>query len=185
MGRKFHICNQEGSALLCTISGEDSSQMLTSMGRKVATSLVGSTPAEITLPGVDGDGDVKVKAFFGGLPGDQIQVEFATGPTGGGEENHSLRVSVAGSAPAWQVSVLFATDGAGDSVTPTATDVANLLNTDPAVASIIEAELPGSGASDVVAAALTSLAGGADDGSWIRFPGHSPTCRQVNRAEVV
>lgn len=185
MSRVFHVCNHEGNQLLCTVTGDDASLINTNMGPKRADLLAQSTPAEFTFPGVDGDGDVLVKAFFGGLPGNQIQVELAAGPTGAGNENLALRIGLAGSAPAWEVSVLFATNGAGSSITPSATDVANLLNTDPEVAMIVEATLPGSGASDVVAAALTSLASGADDGDWIKFEGHAPTCRQINRAGAV
>jgi hypothetical protein len=184
MGRVFHVCSEAGDVLLCTVAGEDTSPIETSMGPQAASTLVGSTPSEFTFPGVDADGDVKVLAFFGGLPGDQHQVSIGEGPTGGGNENLPLRLELTGSAPAWEVAVLYATDGAGDSVTPTGTEVANLLNTDPAVETVVEAELPGSGASDVVAAALTPLAGGIDDGDWLKFSGHAPTCRRINRAKV-
>ena len=158
--------------------------MLTSIGRKRADSLVASVPAQHTFPGADADGDVLVKAFFGGEPSDQLQVAFATGPTGAGNENLLLRVDVQGSAPAWEVTVLFATDGGGASVTPTATDVAALLNTDPAVATVVEAVLPGTGVSNVAATALTALAGGTDTGSWLKFEGSPSVCRQIHRVEV-
>ena len=185
MARTIYICDASGASMICTISAQDDSQMLTSMGtRKRADALVSTVPAEHTFPGGDGDGDVLVKSFFGGEPGNQIQVALATGPTGAGNESLPLRVDVQGSPPAWEVTVLFATDGAGASITPTATAVADLLNTDPAVATIVEATLPGTGASSVVAAALTALTGGANTGSWLKFDGRPPVCRQIHRVEA-
>ena len=184
MSRTLYICNHALTEHICTIAAADDSMMLTSMGRQRADSLVACVPAEVTLPGVDANGDVLVQAFYGGSPGDQIQVAFATGPTGAGNENLALRIDVQGTSPAWEVTVLFATDGAGASVTPIATDVASLLNTDPAVDVIVEATLPGTGASAVAAVALTALAGGVDSGNWIKFVGKPPVCRQIHRVEV-
>jgi len=185
MGRVFHICSEAGDALLCTIAGADDSPILTNMGPKPASTLNGSTKASFTFPGVDSDGDVEVFAFFGGAPGNQHQVSIGPGPTGVGNEDLPLRLEVSGSAPAWEVAVLYATDGSGASVTPTGLEVASLLGSDPAVENMLEASLPGSGASDVVSAALTPLAGGEDDGDWIKFEGTVPVCRQINRAGVV
>ena len=185
MGRLFPVCNEAGTQMLCSVSAQDDSMMLTSMGPKRADTLVPTVQAEETFPGVDGDGDLLVKSYFGGTPGNQIQVALATGPTGAGNENLDLRVDVQGTVPAWEVSVLFATDGAGASVTPTAAEVETLLNTDPAVAMIVEASTPGSGASDVVASALTPLAGGTDTGDWLKFDGGKPCCLRIHRAEVV
>jgi len=185
MGRQLYICNSAGSAMVCTIGAEDGSMLETSVGRKRADALVPTAQAEVTLPGVDVNGDVLVKSFFGGDPANQIQVAFATGPTGAGNESLALRIDLQGSAPVWEVNVLFATDGGGASVTPSATDVANLLNTDPAVASVVEATLPGTGASDVVASALTALAGGTDTGDWLRFDSKVSVCRQIHRIETV
>jgi len=184
MGRTLYVCNNPLTESICIINAQDGSMMLTSMGRRRADSLVPTIPAECTFHGIDEDGDVLVKAFFGGKVGNAIQVMFTSGPTGAGNEDLPLRVDVQGSAPAWEVAVLFATDGGGASVAPTAADVAALLNTDPAVATVVEATLPGTGASNAVAAALTALTGGADTGSWLKFEGSPSVCRQIHRVEV-
>jgi len=184
VARNLLVCNDGGTELLTTIGAADDSMVLTSMGRKRADSLVAGVQAEVTLPGVDSDGDVLVKSYFGGAQWNQVQVAFETGPTGVSNEDLDLRVDVQGAGPAWEVSVQFATDGSGNSITPTASEVETLLNSDPAVATILEASLPGSGASDVVAVALTPLTGGISSGSWVKFEGKPPVCCQIHRVEV-
>jgi len=139
------------------------------------------TKASLTAAGVDSDGDVGLDAVHGGAFANAFTYEQATGPTGGGNENLVLRVSVAGD----DIQVLFATDGAGASITPIGTAVRDLINADPDASAKVVAACPGTGASEVAALAQTNLAGGLDDGDHIKFDGNPPVCRRVNSRVTV
>lgn len=177
-GRHLYICDPTGSVLTAISCADDSVSLKSSVGSIQVSAINPSTPAQRTIAGVDGDGDITIKARYGGLHGNDLNYEQVTGPTGAGNEDLLLRVDVSGN----DVSVKFATDGSGASVTPTAAEVAALLNGDTTLP--VEAELPGSGASAVNAAAMDDLLGGLDDGDWLKFDGKNPHCCRVNRAEA-
>lgn len=184
VGRIFYVCNDALTQHICKLSTQNDSMLKTSLGSKRADTLVGTTPAAHLFSGVDVNGDLIIQSFFGGEAGNQLQVSLDTGPTGVGNESLPLRLTTQGSPPVCVITVLFATDIDGVSITPTASAVANLLNTDPAVDLIVEGILPGTGNSNVVGASLTNLSGGLNTGDWLKFDGHIPVCRQIHRVEV-
>ena len=177
-GRKLYICNPDGVVLTMMSCGDDSVFLKSSVGEIQVSAITPSTPAQRVIAGSDANGDVTVKARYGGAHGNNLNYEQVTGPVGAGNENLPLRVDVSGD----DVSVKFATDGAGASITPTANDLATLINNDDALP--VEIELGGTGASAVSAAAMDDLAGGLDDGDWLKFGGAKPHCCRVNRAEA-
>jgi hypothetical protein len=142
---------------------------------KRADTFVGSTKASLaTISGADANGDIDIEACCGGTHGNSITYEQVTGPTGAGNEDLALRMDVSGQ----DVSVKFATDGSGNSVTPTAAQVAAL------VSGMLKATAGGTGASTVGTQVQTTLTGGLDDGDIHVFDGKVPVLRTVASVEV-
>lgn len=130
--------------------------------------LVTSKPkARLALPGVTITGGLDAEAITGGTAGNSIRVALATGPTGAGNEDLLLRVGTAGD----DITVEFSTDGAGASVTPTAQQVADLVNADPQASVKILLSCSSDGTGLVVAVALTNLAGGLESSSLLVIDG--------------
>ena len=178
MARKFTLCSSEG-ALLSTVSAADDSMMLTNMGRKRADSLTGSTPASVSLG--SGDGEVAYAAKYGGLISNEARIEHVAGDTGPGHESRALGVGVND----MEVSVVFATDGSGNSIVPTSQQVADLVNADPDASEVLVATAGGTGLGQVATQGITPLTGGLDDGDHLKFEGNPPVCCRINLAEVV
>ena len=190
MGRKLWVRTDDGTTLKAVLFAyQDTLIEMPDDSLVAASTLSACTPASHLFSGVDPDGDVVVTAFYGGAPENALQVALATGPIGAGNEDLLLRVDAQGEMPSQQVTVLFATDGVGASITPTAVDVAALLNTDPLASQIVTATAGGTGLADVVAAVLTNLSGGLDDGDRVLIhgmgPGGIPADFYVHRAEVL
>ena len=177
-GRQFYFCDSQGNLRFTIAVADDASELLTAMGKKAASAFTASAQAELTASGVDVDGDVTIKARYGGTWGNNKSYEQVTGPTGGGNEDLSLRVDVDGDT----VSVKFATDGSGNSVTPTAQQVHDLINADDSLP--IVAELPGDGTSAVATSAATALSGGTDNGTCYKITAPTPQCIRVAGLEV-
>ena len=176
---KFVTCLSDGSeayALSCITT----SQLLTSMGPQQADSLTANTKALLTVNGVDANGDVLCTSLNGGTLANSITAQFDTGPTGGGNENLVLRVSVTSTA----ILVEFATDGSGNSITPTGEAVKDLLLADDPSSALVIASCPGTGLSNAAAIAATALAGGLDDGNYLKILGNPPSVRRITRIEA-
>ena len=179
MTTTLYVCHPDGSTCLKTVA-PDAALLDTALGKIRADTLQGGGKASVTLPGADADGDVLYTARHGGTQGNDIMVAHQTGPTGAGNENLPLRTSLVGR----QLTILFATDGAGASITPTATQVETMVNADPDGSSQVVAAAQGTGASLVTTASLTPLTGGADTGHFIKFNTKPPSVARVNTVEI-
>jgi hypothetical protein len=103
------------------------------------------------------NGSVTYVAARSGAHGNDHTITVETGATGAGNESRALAVARAGD----DITVTFGTDSNGDSVAPTALDVANLINNDYDVAlHHLNAVPSGDGSGDAATVAQTSLAGG-------------------------
>lgn len=114
-------------------------------------------PATLTVDGVDSDGDVVYSSVFNGDT--DPSVAHVTGDVG--EERK-------GRVPALQVTglkftVVFGTDAEGISVTPTASEVAALVNAHPIASKYVSAAAGGTGTSQVGEVEATALSGGSPD----------------------
>jgi len=114
--------------------------------------------ATLTINGADANGDVIYTANCPGIHGNDATIAHVIGATGGGNEDRAL-AAVATPGLTDAVVVTFGTDGAGDSVVPTATAVAAAVNV-AAILPYLSASAGGTGASTVGTQAATALAGG-------------------------
>ncbi len=178
MGRKLTLLDKNG-AVLCTIGTADDSMLLTNVLRKRADSLSANSPASIAIG--SGDSAVTYSSRYGGLCWNACTVEHTPGPTGSGNENRPLGVSVVGVA----LTVSFGTDGNGDSIVPTANQVRDLVNGDPDASAVMIATAGGTGAGQAATQAPTTLSGGLDNGDWLKFEGLPPTVCRISKVEIV
>jgi hypothetical protein len=121
---------------------------LSKMDEKALHSVVGADPT---------NGTVTYISARAGAHGNDHSITVETGDTGAGHESRALAVSRTGE----DITVTFGTDGSGNSLTPTANDVAALVNADYDIAlHHLNAVPGGDGTGAVNAVAQTSLAGG-------------------------
>jgi len=178
MAKIIHICGPDGS-LTCKVRAQDTTVVQLAVGSKVASSLVGCTKAARMLAGASSDGDVTYDSAYGGLVVNNIRVSQQPGLTGGGNANRALEVLVEG----MDVQAVFGTDGAGDTITPTATEVADAINADPQALVVATAGGVGSGA--VGSFTHTNLVGGLDDGDRYKWDVSPPRVDVINLIETV
>jgi len=175
----FTLCQPDG-CFAQTVSADATAQLLTTTGKRQADSLVANTAATLTHAGVDSDGDVLYAALMGGLYGNVVTVQHDEGPTGAGNENLILRAGVTAKA----ILVEFATDGSGVSVTPTGEDVRDIVNGHADASALVTASCPGSGLTNQATKAATPLAGGLDDGDYLKFLGKPNIAMRICRIEA-
>ena len=136
--------------------------------QRPASALSGSTKAVLV------DGDLTWQAAYGGLWANKIRIIQTAGDTGAGHENRPLGINA--DVGDEIVTVVFATDGAGASAPPTPAEIV--------------AELAGEPGADLLVVAIDGgptpatelnqmLAGGLDDGDWLRVNG-LPTLACIN-----
>ena len=110
-------------------------------------------------------GGFRLEARYGGTHGNSISFQCLIGETGQGHEYRPLSIEMRGLT----VTVVFGTDAVGASVSPTTSDVAQLINSDPDVSDVVvakrtfhevmnESEMP------------CYLSGGKDNGEWVQSP---------------
>ena len=179
--RRFWYCDNQTQSVDMFENFDDVCPVPTAMGPRQADSLVGSSKATAHVPGINTDGGVTYTARHGGARGNEIRVTHENEPQGQGAENRSLTAGRVG----FEITVTFATDGAGDAIVPVSLTVANLINTDPDISKYIVASEEGAGGGLVNLAPGLPLMGGADNGDWRKFSGPSGKCRQINTVEVV
>lgn len=103
------------------------------------------------------NGSVTYVAARSGEHANGHTIEVTVGATGAGNEDRDLACVRTGTA----FVVTFGTDGSGDTVTPTALEVATLINSDYSLAiSYLNAQPSGDGSGDALVVAETALAGG-------------------------
>lgn len=181
MARRLHFCDSPGNFWREDVY-PDSSQVLTAMGPKVVTSVSESTRAQCMLAGAggDSDGDVSYTARHGGSVGNSIRVGQAAGAQGAGNENLPLRVSRSTN----DLQVLFATDGIGNIVIPTAQQVVDGITADVDASNYIIAVSGGDGSANVGTFGLTTFTGGIDNGDYVKFLGSPPSVIRINTIDV-
>lgn len=167
----------DGVCSSLVVSIPDTAVMSLSDGTtKVANQIVGCTKASLQVDGADANGHVIYTASCGGDHGNGIVVEHTTGATGVGHEDRPLLVERVGGGK--QLRVTFGTDANGNSVLPAAQAVVDAV-TAAADISFVTATSSGTGLGLAGLVGPTNLAGGLDDGDWVRLP-FDPRCvRQV------
>lgn len=178
MGRRFTLLDANG-ALLCVVGAADDSMLLTNVLRKRADSLASCAAASLVTG--SGDGEVTYTSKYGGIRWNGCTVEHTAGPTGPGNESRPLGVTVTELV----VTVAFGTDSGGNSIIPIANQVADLINNDPEASDILVAAAGGAGTSQVAALGATPLAGGLDNGDYLKFEGIPPMVCRINLVEIV
>ena len=121
--------------------------------------------ATVNIAGATSDGDVFYMSATAGARGNILRVEHVTGATGGGNEDRALAAVLTlgtNSGVNADLTVTFGTDGSGNSVTPTANDIAGVVNVAPTAMTIIGVP-GGNGTGDAATTALTSLTGGVSN----------------------
>lgn len=183
--RRFYFCSDDGLHCLRSENFKDDMLVMTNVGKRRADELQGSTKASLIVPGaLDATGNVTYTARHGGLAGNTIFVEHETGESGVGHEYRSLGVSVdINDEDGVRVVVTFGTTGGGFIITPTAQQVADVVNAAPALADLFSASPGGTG--DVAVSEPTYLAGGLDDGDWRKFNVPGGNCLRINTVEVI
>jgi len=116
------------------------------------------TKATLTVSGATGDGDVLYTAVNPGTRGNTLRVEHLVGATGAGNEDRALAAVLVGGITN-NLTVTFGTDGSGNSVVPTANEIAAVVNVPP-TAMMVVAVPQGDGTGNAAAAALAALTGG-------------------------
>jgi len=155
------VCTNEGRDCL---TYADAQPVQTTRGLVQADQLQAATPAGASILGEDDvDGDVDYQAAGGGTWGNQVSVAQVVGATGLAQAERDLAVTVT----AELVTVVFGTDGAGNSVTPTASEVEAVVNAVPQGQARVRATAGGTGASSAGVSAPVQLVGGLDDGDHI------------------
>jgi len=114
--------------------------------------------AGLTAAGADSDGGVAYRSQVASPTEADITVEHSVGATGSGNESLALRITVTGRA----ILIEFGTDGAGVSIVPTATQVADLVTADTDASALVAATAQGTGSSTVAAKSATNLVGAED-----------------------
>jgi hypothetical protein len=105
------------------------------------------------------NGTVTYASARAGAYGNSRSIEVKVGDTGAGHEDRALAVDHTSE----EFTVIFGTDSNGDSVVPTASEVATLINTDLSLSLIhLNAVASGDGSGQVATVSKTSLAGGAN-----------------------
>lgn len=178
MSKIIHICGPDGSAS-CKVYVQDAAVIELAVGSKPASALVACTKASKILLGGSSDGDVSYDSVFGGALVNNIRVSQQPGLTGAGNEDRALEILVGG----MDVQVVFGTDGAGDTVTPTATEVADAVNADPQTH--VVAAAGGTGLGLVGSFTHTNLVGGLDDGDRYKFNVSPARVDLINLIETV
>lgn len=180
--RRIVLCDNATCAPGLVMQGPDDAMILTTMGRARMDSLTPSTKASKTFAGTSSpNGDVVIESRYGGADKDMLRFGMEVGDTGAGHEDRALAVARTNG----DTTVTFGTDGSGNSVVPTATQVADLVNADDDVTKFVTATAGGDGSAQVAAAALTNLEGGAHDGDWIKIEGHPSAAYRVAGNEAV
>lgn len=180
--RRIVLCDNTTCAPLLKMTGADDSMILTTMGRARMDSLTPSTKASHTFTGASSpNGDVLIESRYGGADKDMLRFGMEVGDTGAGHEDRALAVARTDG----DTMVTFGTDGSGNSVVPTATQVADLVNAETDLEDWITATAQGDGSAQVAATALTNLSGGAHDGDWIKIEGHPSKAYRVAGNEAL
>ena len=181
MARRLHFCDALG-ATWKELVYPDNEFVPTAMGELQADQLAGSTKALITVIGAGGDpdGNVDVSARHGGSLGNSLRFSIETGPTGAGNENLLLRASRVGS----DISVFFATDGAGASITATAQQVADTITNDADASGYLTAVPGGTGAANAGTSTIANLLGGVNYGEHYKIDGRPPSLVRINTVDV-
>ena len=113
--------------------------------------------AMTTVLGADANGHVIFVAARAGARGNSLTIEVNVGDIGIGDESRALAAVRTGC----NIVITFGTDGTGDSVVPSALDVANLINADLSISQYFLQAVPnGTGESGAGTTAQTTLAGG-------------------------
>jgi len=153
----LYFCDTQGGFRVSRVEYCSNACMVkTNAADRQADLLVGSM--ESSLVSGTGDGEVTIDAQYGGVCGDSLK--FAQEENASGNADEPLTVLVSD----LDITVAFATDGGGTSITPTSQQVADLVNADIEAAARVVATAGGSGAGLVVSFSLTALSGGLDDG---------------------
>jgi len=143
----------------------------TSADPKQADALQGSTKAKHVSG--SGDGEVTATARLGGTVGHLYSVAHAANESGNPNEPITFSFSGLG------LTIAFGTNGAGESVTPTAQQLSDAANADEAAVGPapdfkrsrdrFTFTAGGDGSGLVAIFGLVSLAGGLDDGDYYRY----------------
>lgn len=183
--RRFYFCSADGLSCLRTETFKDDMLVTTSVGKKRADELQGCTKASLTVAGASAStGDVTYTARHGGAAGNTIFVEHETGLSGVEHAYRALAVAVdTQDEDGVRVVVTFGTTGGGYIITPTAQQVADVVNASPDLVDLLVASPGGTG--DVGLVEPTYLGGGADDGDWRKFNVARGSCLRINTVEVI
>jgi len=118
--------------------------------------------AFVQLNGANANGHIIYAATIPGARGNVFTVEHTAGDTGVGFENRALAATLT-MGPTWDLLVTFGTDGSGNSVTPTANEVASVIAADSSILMHISGTPQGTGNGDVQVVAKTALTGGVNN----------------------
>jgi len=178
MGKILHICGPTWTEK-AKVSVSDGAVIPTANGNRPVADLVGCTKSSLALSGANADGQVTYTSYYGGAYANTIQVAQGPGLTGAGNEDRPLQAIVTGMV----VNVMFGTDGAGDTVVPTATEVADLVNA--LEEDFLVAAAGGDGTGSVDPHAFQYLFGGLDDGDRYKWDVSPPRVDIINLIETV
>jgi len=151
------------------------------MGQQEISSITACSKASHSVGGADANGDVLYESRYGGADKNGLTIAIAAGATGGGNENRPLAVVRSGV----DVVVTLGTDGSGNTIFPTATEMESLFTADDALSKFMTATAQGTGASVAGQVTQTNLAGGADDGDRVKFTGPPVMVRYVAGSEAL
>jgi hypothetical protein len=184
--RRFYFCSADGLTCLRSETFKNDMLVMTNIGKKRADELQGSTKASFVAPGklVGPGGEVTYTARHGGSAGNAIFVEHEEGESGFEHAYRALAVAVdTEDESGIRVTITFGTTGGGYIITPTAQQIADVVNAAPELAEILTATAGGTG--DAVPLDPSYLSGGADDGDWRKFNVQGGNCLRINTVEVI
>lgn len=184
--RRFYYCdNSDSVSRLRMEIFKDNMLVPSNIGSKRADEFVGCTKAQLVVNGAVGaTGDVTYTSRHGGTCGNNIFVEQTTGELGVGHESRALAITVdLEDEDGISILITYGTTSAGATITPTAQQIATLVNQEPLLAEVVSAASGGSGDAGVIEA--TYLDGGLDDGDWRKFNVNGGNCLRVNTVEVI
>lgn len=183
--RRFYFCSADGLTCLRTEVLKDTMLVMTNIGKREAQDLQGSTKATLLVPGKTGStGDVTYTARHGGTGPNSFFIEHEVGDTGPEHLSRPLAVSVdTEDEDGVRIVVTFGTTGAGATITPTAQEVATVVNAASYLQELVSASPGGTGDAGFVTP--TYLEGGLDDGDWRKFNVSGGNCLRVNTVEVI
>jgi hypothetical protein len=180
MGRKVTLIGAD-QRVEYEVIYKDAAMVKTAVGEVVATSLLGCDKASYQINGPIEDGNVNYTSVYGGSVSNLISIRHYKGSTGGAYANRALTISVGGLS----VAVLYGTDGNGDSVTPTATQVVDAVAAHQEASSLVVAVAGGDGSGSVGEFPQVNLSAGCNNGHSLKFLGNPNVCRYLNLVETV